>query len=409
MSDAATPATSESSTDPDADQLGALCRELAEAADAVGEAARYASRLALASRLPVTALGFGSRRRAAWRTLLRALADPAGLGWAARGPGVARAGWLAGVFTGRESLAVSLAVCGLRGRIRVESTRNPAMSADPAAAEVLRAVEEGRQADAVRAFRAIVDRRGPGAAFALLNPAFADILAWNALTDDNPFNDHAGWQVATGRAVAAEPLLGLGAAFRAFFDRGPACGDPGSGLLGELDTTGTRAGYRRNADRIGAAPGAVLLQQVIGPDGVERCVVHLAGPPLESDREDGADTPYDPMEAHVRAVTATVRRLVPSGTELALLGRGQGGRAAVRLAAGRDFATVYRVTWMRSGPEQEQGHEQERKQARQQARQQAQVPGAEPPASAAFEGRVTGSHLVCLPGHPDVFVPGRTR
>lgn len=35
----------------------------------------------------------------------------------------------------------------------------------------------------------------------------------------NPFNDHAGWQVATGRAVPAEPLLGLGAAVRAFFDR----------------------------------------------------------------------------------------------------------------------------------------------------------------------------------------------
>ncbi|MYT25148.1 hypothetical protein GTW69_33585, partial [Streptomyces sp. SID7760] len=35
----------------------------------------------------------------------------------------------------------------------------------------------------------------------------------------NPFNDHAGWQVATGRAVPAQPLLGLGAALRAFFDR----------------------------------------------------------------------------------------------------------------------------------------------------------------------------------------------
>ncbi|MFB6516579.1 hypothetical protein [Streptomyces sp. NPDC056401] len=383
MSDAATPGTSATSapTDPDADQLGALCRELAEAADAVGEAARYASRLALGSRLPVTALGLGSRRRAAWRTLLRALTDPDGLGWAARGRGVARAGWLAGVFTGRESLAVSLAVCGLKGRIRAESTRNPARSADPAAAEVFLAVEEDRQADAARAFRELVRRRGEGPAFALLNPSFADILAWNALTDDNPFNDHAGWQVATGRAVAAEPLLGIGAALRAFFDRGPACSEPGSRLLAELDTTGTPAGYRGNADRIGGSPGAVLLQQVLGPDGVERCVLQLAGPPPESGR---ADAPYEEQAAHVRDVAATVRRLVPSGTELALLGHGPGARTAGRLAGSREFTTVYRVTWVGSGPE----------------------PGPAA-ALAAFGGRVTGSHLVRLPGHPDVYVPGR--
>ncbi|MFI5762454.1 hypothetical protein ACIA8F_16110 [Streptomyces sp. NPDC051563] len=389
MSDAATPGTSATSvpTDPDADQLDALCRELAEAADAVGEAARYASGLALGSRLPVTALGLGSRRRAAWRTLLRALSDPDGLGWAARGRGVARAGWLAGVFTGRESLAVTLAVCGLKGRIRAESTRNPARSADPAAAEVFLAVEEDRQADAVRAFRELVRRRGEGPAFALLNPSFADILAWNALTDDNPFNDHAGWQVATGRAAAAEPLLGIGAALRAFFDRGPACSGPGSSLLAELDTTGTPAGYRGNAERIGGSPGAVLIQQVVGPDGTERCVLQLAGPPTESGRTEAPSAEHaehaEPA-AHVLDVAATVRRLVPSGTELALLGHGPGARTAGRLAASREFTTVYRVTWVGSGTE----------------------PGPVA-ALAAFGGRVTGSHLVRLPGHPDVYVPGR--
>ncbi|MCP3753363.1 hypothetical protein [Streptomyces sp. TBY4] len=404
MSDAATPGTSATSapTDPDADQLGALCRELAEAADAVGEAARYASRLALGSRLPVTALGLGSRRRAAWRTLLRTLTDPRGLGWAARGRGVARAGWLAGVLTGRENLAVSLAVCGLRGRILAEGTRNPARTADPAAAAVFLAVEEGRQADAARAFRELVRRRGEGPAFTLLNPSFADILAWNALTDDNPFNDHAGWQIATGRADAADPLLGIGAALRAFFDRGPACSEPGSRLLAELDTTGTPAGFRGNADRIGGAPGAVLLQQVAGPDGVERCVLQLAGPPARSGRaDDPYEEPYEnpyndprerpyerpyeePAAAHVRHVAATVRRLVPSGTELALLGHGPGARTAGRLAASREFTSVYRVTWVGSGPE----------------------PGPAA-ALAAFGGRVTGSHLVRLPGHPDVYVPGR--
>ncbi|WP_371619250.1 hypothetical protein [Streptomyces sp. NBC_00454] len=399
MSDAATSATSESADpdpDPDADQLGALCRELCEAADAVGEAASYASGLALGSRLPVTALTSGSRRRAAWRTLLRALTDPAGLGWAPRGRGVARAGWLAGVFGGRESLAVSLAVCGLKGRIRAAHTRNPALAADPDAAVVLRAVEEDRQADAVREFRELMRRQGAGPAFALLGPSFADILAWNALTDGNPFNDHAGWQIATGRAVTAEPLLGLGAALRAFFEPGPACPGPETGFLAELDTTGTPAGYLRNAEGLGAdAGGAVLLQQVVGADGGERYVVQLAGPqPVESDGEgspDGGcagcggpdeDEGRDGQDSYLRMVAGTVRRLVPSGSELALLGCGPGARSAERLATSREFTTVYPAARLCTG-------------------------SGSPAGLAVFEGWVTGSHLVGLPGRPDVYVPGR--
>lgn len=217
MPDAATSA----STAPDADLLDAPCRALAEAADAVGEAARYASALALGARLPAVALARGGRTRLGWRTLLRTLTDPAGLGWAPRGRGVARAGRLAGVLASRESLAISIAVCGLKARIRAVSTGRPELLEDPGAAAVLRAVGAGRQAQAVRLFRAIVREQGAEHAFSLLAPSFADILAWNALTDANPFNDHAGWQVATGRAQTAEPLLGLGAAFRAFFDRGP--------------------------------------------------------------------------------------------------------------------------------------------------------------------------------------------
>lgn len=225
--DAATAASNAASADVDTDLLVDLCRELAETADAVGEAARYASGLALGARLPATALARGGRRRLGWRTLLRTLTDPSGLGWAPRGRGVARAGRLAGMLTGRESLAVTVAVCGLRVRIRAESAARPDLLGDPGAAAVLKAVEQGRQAEAARLFRGLMRERGAGPAFSLLTPAFADILAWNALTDANPFNDHAGWQVATGRAVPAEPLLGLGAAFRAFCDRGPgAPADP---------------------------------------------------------------------------------------------------------------------------------------------------------------------------------------
>ncbi|MFI6146797.1 hypothetical protein [Streptomyces sp. NPDC051109] len=216
MSDAATSAP----TDPVAELLDALCRELAEAADAVGEAARHASELALGTRLPTAALGRRrARSRHGWRTLLRTLTDPAGLGWAPRGRGVARAGWFAGILTGRESLAVSLAVCGLKARIRAASADRSDLLDDPDCAAILRAVDEDRQAAAVRVFRRLMRERGAERAFALLSPSFADLFAWNALTDANPFNDHAGWQVATGRAVPPQPLLGLGAAVRAFFGR----------------------------------------------------------------------------------------------------------------------------------------------------------------------------------------------
>ncbi|WP_327266317.1 hypothetical protein OG444_37395 [Streptomyces sp. NBC_01232] len=217
MPDAATSA----STAPDIDLLDAPCRALAEAADAVGEAARYASGLAFGARLPAAALARGGRTRLGWRTLLRTLTDPAGLGWAPRGRGMARAGRLAGVLAGRESLAISIAVCGLKARIRAVSAGRPELLDDPGAAAVLGAVEAGRQAEAVRLFRAIMREQGAEHAFSLLAPSFADILAWNALTDANPFNDHAGWQVATGRAETAQPVLGLGAAFVAFCDRGP--------------------------------------------------------------------------------------------------------------------------------------------------------------------------------------------
>ncbi|MFD8980904.1 hypothetical protein [Streptomyces sp. NPDC059564] len=327
MSDAVTaPAT-----DPDVDALDALCRELAEAADAVGEAACYASGIALGARLPAAALvGRGSRRRRAWRTLLRTLTDPAGLGWAPRGRGVARAGWFAGILARRESLAVTTAVCGLKARIRVAGVGRPDLLADPDCAAVLRAVAEGRQDEAARAFRVILRERGAAQAFTLLAPTFADILAWQALTDENPFNDHAGWQVATGRAVTAEPLLGLGAALRAFFARGPGPDQepsPGTGLLEALDTSGTLAGYVRNTTLLGEAD-ALLVQRVTGLADTSRYVVQLA------DRD----------SSRALDVARALRALVPSGAELVLVGHRLGAVTAMDLARDRDFNAVYALT-----------------------------------------------------------------
>ncbi|MEU8777524.1 hypothetical protein [Streptomyces sp. NPDC048606] len=391
MSDAVTALA----TDPGVDTLDALCRELADAADAVGEASRYASALALGARLPAAALtgGRGGHRRA-WRTLLRTLTDPAGLGWAPRGRGVARAGRLVGVLAHRESLAVSTAVCGLRARIRLAALERPEPLDDPAAAAVLEAVAEGRQAQAARAFRALLRERGGAEAFALLAPSFADILAWHALTDENPFNDHAGWQVATGRAVPAEPLLGLGAAVRSLFDRGSGPGPgpgrgaaaagplPAAGLAAALDTTGTLAGALRNTALLAGAD-SLLVQRVKRPGAGPLHVVQLG------DR----DAPY------AAEVARALRPEVPSGAAVALVGHRMGAVTAMDLARDREFTTVYAVTHLvtTGSPADDRVPLDPR----------TRTVRAAGPDAAALEGTVTGTRLLSLspPAPPDPPVP----
>ncbi|MGG8406096.1 hypothetical protein ACM614_05505, partial [Streptomyces sp. 12297] len=289
------------------------------------------------------------------RSLLRTLTDKAGLGWAPRGRGVlARTAWLAGVFTSRESLAVSLAVTGLRARVRAAAVQHPELLGDPDTARVVNAVAEDRQRDAVRAFRTIIGSQGSERAFALLAPSFADLMAWNALTDENPFNDAAGWEIATGRTLTtAEPLLGVGVRVWALLDRGPGRAEPVSAdpaLVERLDQSGTIAGYVRNIDAIGTG-GILLVQRVTGPDDTVRYVVQLAGMAAGGLRN---ESPQDLLGAihavarsstpYSRAVSQAVRAVVPSGAEVALIGHSLGGITAMNLAADRDFCALYRVT-----------------------------------------------------------------
>ncbi|MFI1147551.1 hypothetical protein [Streptomyces sp. NPDC020817] len=331
--------------EPEIGFLHHLCRVLAEAAETVGDASRHASELALGTRLPRA--GGGARRN-----VLRTITDPEGLDRAPRGRCLARAGRLAGVFTGRESLAVTLAVTGPKARIRAAAATHPELLADPDTARVLRAVQEDRQREAVRVFRSILAAEGAEPTFALLAPVFADILAWNAYTDENPLNDGAGREIATGRTLTgAEPVLGVSARGRAFLDRGPGRAEPlvpSPALAERLDTSGTIAGYVRNIGAVGT-DGTLLVQQVEGPDGVQRYVVHLAGMSGVSDK-----IPQDllgavhavarPATPYSRAVSKALRRLVPSGCELALVGHSLGGITAMNLAADRDFCGIHQVT-----------------------------------------------------------------
>ncbi|EFL18833.1 alpha/beta fold hydrolase [Streptomyces sp. C] len=338
-------------TQPDIASLHHVCRELAEAADAVRGAARYASRVALGTRLPLAAAG-RRRARAAQRELLRTLMDPKGLGWAPQGSApLAGALWLAGVLTSRESLAVSLAVTGLKARIRAAAVRHPELLANPTTSRVLRAIDEDRQAEAVRLFRSLLTEKGAEYALALLAPSFTDIMAWNALTDENPFNDTAGWQIATGRPLTSEYLVGIGNSVWAFLNRGPGRAEPhtpSAALLGSIDDSGTIVGYVRNIGRIGTR-GLLLVQQVAGPDGEHRYVVQLAGMGPCFNQESPQDLlgSFNAVGAidttYTRAVVRALRRLVPSGAQVALVGHSQGGITAMNLAASRDFNALYTV------------------------------------------------------------------
>ncbi|MEU8435193.1 hypothetical protein AB0F18_20155 [Streptomyces sp. NPDC029216] len=348
----AVPGAAASVTQPDIDSLHHVCRELAGAADAVREAARYASRLALGPRLPLAAAG-PRRARAAQRGLLKTLLDPRGFGWAPHGrTPLAGAVWLAGVLTSRESLAVSLAVAGLKARIRAAAVRHPELLANPTTSRVLRAIDEDRQAEAVRVFKGLLTEKGAEYALALLAPSFADIMAWNALTDENPFNDTAGWQIATNRALTSDFFLGFNAAFWAFMDRGRGRAEPhtpSAELLERIDTSGTIVGYVRNIGHLGTR-GLLLVQQVSGPDERRRFVVQLAGMGARFNQE----SPQDMVgscnamgstdTAYTRAVRRALNRLVPSGSEVALVGHSQGGLTAMNLAANPDFNALYTVT-----------------------------------------------------------------
>ncbi|MEU3724104.1 hypothetical protein [Streptomyces sp. NPDC031705] len=339
-------------TQPDVASLHHVCRELAEAADAVREAARYASRVALGARLPLAAAG-PRRARAAQRDLLRTLLDRRGLGWAPQGGSpLAAVLWLAGVLTSRESLAVSLAVAGLKARIRAAAVRHPELLDNPTTSRVLRAIEEDRQTEAVRLFRGLLTEKGAEYALALLAPSFTDIMAWNALTDENPFNDTAGWQIATGRPLTSDYFAGVSSSVWALLNRGRGRAEPhtpSAALLGSIDTSGTIVGYVRNIGRIGTR-GLLLVQEVTGPDGERRYVVQLAGMGPRFNQEGpqdllgGIDAVGSIDTTYTRAVVRALRRLVPSGAQIALVGHSQGGITAMNLAASRDVNALYTVT-----------------------------------------------------------------
>ncbi|MFI1971913.1 hypothetical protein BLA24_02065 [Streptomyces cinnamoneus] len=324
----------------DAAALAAVARTLGEVAGAIREAGRVVTAVSCD---PALAASLGRSPRSglrALRALGGALTAPSGLGYAPDGGRLGRAARLGGLLTGRANLAVDVAVTSLKLRIRLCSARHPEFAEDGLVRRLLEAVEADRQTLALRIFRDGVRAQGADRVLSRLAPSLTEVMAWNALVDENPFNDAAAWHIVTGTRPDGDPLLGLSIGAWARWDRGPGRAvvqPPDAGFLDRLDPGGGIGAHLRNLAVLGN-DGRMLVQRVTGPDDVTRYVVLLPGMAFGRPRN---PTPQDLVGAvtavgrndspYTRSVRKALVRTVPEGASVALVGHSLGGIAAMNL------------------------------------------------------------------------------
>ncbi|GHH72705.1 hypothetical protein GCM10017673_28050 [Streptosporangium violaceochromogenes] len=340
---------------PAAGLLRAAARELADIGITIQEAAAHTT-AAITDRAVLGALprapAAGCR---AGRALLRAVTNGRGLGYA---PAGGRLGTLAarlGVLAGAESLAVRVLATSLRLRIAAVALDHPELTGDPMLSRLIEAAAADRDLEAVRALRALIKDRGAVRTLSELAPVFGEVLALRALLDENPLNDTAAWQIATGRGYAgADPVTGMSNRAVAALDTGEGAARR-TGLTAaesrRLSSHGSLLGFLGNIAVIGTT-GRAIIQSVRGPDGVVRHV--LQAPGMRAGQPDNA-SPQDLLGAFSSAVLAGSpysRALIkavgdyglPPGAELALIGHSAGGAAVMNLAQDAEFCARHTVT-----------------------------------------------------------------
>jgi hypothetical protein len=291
----------------------------------------------------------------AHRALLRALTSSKGLGFAVSG---GRLGGLAARFggmVGAESLAVLVLATSLRLRITAVTRDHPELVGDPLLGRLIDAVGADRDIESIRALRALLKDRGAVRTLSQLAPVFGEILALRALLDENPLNDTAAWQIATGSAYAgADPITGMSNRVIAVLDKGEGAArrvEPEPPEKARLSSRGSLLGFLHNIGVVGTT-GRVLLQSVTGPDGVVRHVVQVPG--MRLGHPDN-DSPQDLLGAfssavldsgpYSRALAKAVDDFgIPEGAEIALIGHSAGGAAIMSLAQDARFCSRYTVT-----------------------------------------------------------------
>ncbi|OUC98438.1 hypothetical protein [Streptosporangium minutum] len=145
-------------------------------------------------------------------SLLRALTNREGLGYAFEGGWFGARAARLGALAGRSSLATLVAVTSLRLRIAGVLHRNPELAADPVIRRLLDAAGADRDVEAVQAGRALCGEKGATGAIGGIAPVFGEVLAMRAPLDENPFNDQTGWSAATGRGPSFNDQTGWSAA-----------------------------------------------------------------------------------------------------------------------------------------------------------------------------------------------------
>jgi hypothetical protein len=291
----------------------------------------------------------------AQRSLIRALTNHAGLGFAPAGGRLGTPAARLGEMIGQESLAVLILVTSLRLRIAALTLAHPELTKDPLLRHLIEAVNADRDLEAMRALRALFKQRGAAKALSGIAPVFAEITSLKALLDENPLNDAAAWAIATGKAQPpADPVTGFPNRVIALLDRGAGAARPI-----ELDpceahkirNEGSLIAFLDNIRVVGST-GRMLIQSVSGPDGVTRYAVQAPGMQVGRPRN---DSPQDLVGAfrstllddspYTGAIIKAIEHFeVPEGAEIALIGHSAGGAAIMNVAQNAEFCRRYKVT-----------------------------------------------------------------
>ncbi|WP_242904828.1 hypothetical protein [Actinomadura terrae] len=351
-----TPRPGPSHADPEtARTLRAAARELADIAGIMREVSVHATGALTAGAVPGALHRAPGAALRAEQALLRAVTNRKGLGYALAGGRAGTVGAKVGSVLGARSLAVAVMTTSLRLRIAAVTLDNPELAADPVLARLNEAVATDHEIEAARALYALVKDRGAARALTAIAPVFGEILALRALLDENPLNDHTAWMIASGSAAAtADPVTGVSNLAIALLDVGGGAARPVQADPPErerLRETGSLLDFLTNIGVVGTT-GRVLIQTVIGPDGVERHVVQAPG--MRPGNPDN-DSPGDLLGAfsstlldsapYSRALAKAIADYgIPAGAEVALVGHSAGGSAVMSLAQDPAFSSRYTVT-----------------------------------------------------------------
>lgn len=283
------------------------------------------------------------------RAILHAITNDEGLGLAAAGSTVADLLDGVGTALGREGLAERIATDALQLRIAAVVYEHPELANHQRFNDLVAALDADDQIEAARLLGRLTGELGDVAT------VLPELLALNALLDENPANDPVGWDLLDGRIPRVDPITGLIdlETLSGIFDTGPGHAEPAATPEGvtRAGATPSVQSFLSNVDALDNG-GRMVVQSVVGPDGVTRFVVQLPGMqfgnPVMTHPQDLAGAVHNAVtdqSSYTRAVQLALRQAgVPHGADVAIVGHSLGGITAANLAQDPAFNGDYHVT-----------------------------------------------------------------